>query len=60
VAGLLLLYVAPPVTCLVGLATGSAVAWLLMTASYLPPVRYARQPLVLALAPPVTPSGTCS
>ena len=59
-AGLLLLYVAPPVTCLVGLATGSAdaaiaggVAWLLMTASYLPQVRYARQSLVLALTLPV-------
>jgi hopene-associated glycosyltransferase HpnB len=60
VLGLLLVYVAPPVTWVVGLATGSVpaavaggVAWLLMTASYLPQVRYARQPLVLALTLPV-------
>lgn len=60
VAGLLLIYVAPPVTCLVGLATGSyavavagGVGWLLMTASYLPQVRYARQPAALALSLPV-------
>lgn len=60
VVGLLLVYVAPPVTCIVGLAIGSpaaavagGVGWLLMTASYLPQVRYARQPLPLALTLPV-------
>jgi hopene-associated glycosyltransferase HpnB len=60
VAGLLLVYLAPPITCVVGLATGSLAAavaggfaWLLMTASYLPQVRYAGQPPVLALTLPV-------
>jgi hopene-associated glycosyltransferase HpnB len=60
VAGLLLIYLAPPVTCVVGLAAGSpaaavagGVGWLLMTASYLPQVRYAGQPVVLALTLPV-------
>jgi hopene-associated glycosyltransferase HpnB len=60
VAGLLLIYLAPPVTCVVSLATGSpaaavagGVAWLLMTASYLPQVRYTRQPVILALTLPV-------
>jgi hopene-associated glycosyltransferase HpnB len=59
VAGLLLVYLAPVVTCVVGLATGSAVAavaggvaWLLMTASYLPQVRYTGLPPVLALTLP--------
>ena len=59
-AGLLLVYVGPPVTCLAGLATGSTaaavaggVAWLLMTASYLPQVRYARQPVALSLTLPI-------
>ena len=60
VVGLLLIYVAPPVTCIAGVALGSpaaaiagGTAWLLMTASYLPQVRYARQPLPLALTLPV-------
>jgi hypothetical protein len=59
VLGLLLVYAAPVVTCLAGVAAGRPVpavagglAWLLMTASYLPQVRYARQPLVLALSLP--------
>jgi hopene-associated glycosyltransferase HpnB len=60
VAGLLLVYLAPVVTCLAGLAAGSAVAaaagglaWLLMTASYLPQVRYSGLPAVLALTLPL-------
>jgi hopene-associated glycosyltransferase HpnB len=59
VLGLLLVYVAPVVTCLAGLAAGRPVAavagglaWLLMTGSYLPQIRYARQPAVLALTLP--------
>jgi hopene-associated glycosyltransferase HpnB len=59
VAGLLLLFVAPPTTCLAGLAAGYAVpavaggvAWLLLTASYLPQVRYTGQPAALALTLP--------
>jgi hopene-associated glycosyltransferase HpnB len=59
VAGLLLLFVAPPVTCLAGLAAGyvlpagaGGLAWLLLTASYLPQVRYAGQPAGLALTLP--------
>jgi hopene-associated glycosyltransferase HpnB len=60
VAGLLLVYVAPVVTCLAGLAAGSpvaavagGVAWALMTASYLPQVRYSGLPAPLALTLPV-------
>jgi hopene-associated glycosyltransferase HpnB len=60
VAGLLLVYVAPVVTCLTGLAAGSPVAavagglaWALMTASYLPQVRYSGLPAPLALTLPV-------
>jgi hopene-associated glycosyltransferase HpnB len=59
VAGLLLVYVAPVATCLAGIAAGRPVAavagglaWLLMTASYLPQVRYAGQPVVVALSLP--------
>jgi len=59
VLGLLLVYVAPVATCLAGLAVGRPVAavagglaWLLMTASYLPQVRYAGQPVVAALSLP--------
>lgn len=59
VAGLLLVYVAPVACCVAGLAAGDVVAaaagglaWLLMTASYLPQVRYCRQPAVLALTLP--------
>ncbi len=59
VVGLLLVYVVPPAACLSGLATGDALAavaggsaWLLMTASYLPQLRYAGQPPGLALTLP--------
>ncbi|WPO75295.1 MULTISPECIES: glycosyltransferase [unclassified Streptomyces] len=55
VAGLALVYLAPPLTLVAGLATGDApaaatggLAWLLMTATYLPMLRYYRQPLWLA------------
>lgn len=60
VVGLLLVYLAPVICCLTGLATGDPVAagagglaWLLMTASYLPQVRYAGQPAVMTLTLPV-------
>jgi hypothetical protein len=59
VVGLLLVYVAPPVTCLAGAVAGQppaaaagGLAWLLMTASYLPQVRYAGQPAAVALTLP--------
>jgi hopene-associated glycosyltransferase HpnB len=59
VLGLLVVYVAPVAACVAGLAAGRPVAavagglaWLLMTASYLPQVRYAGQPAVLALTLP--------
>ncbi|MGA4847358.1 glycosyltransferase [Streptomyces sp. G5(2025)] len=55
VAGLALVYLAPPATLVAGLTTGDApaatmggLAWLLMTATYLPMLRYYRQPLWLA------------
>ncbi|MFF3643494.1 glycosyltransferase [Streptomyces sp. NPDC002564] len=55
VAGLAVVYLAPPVALCAGLATGNAVAagagglaWLVMTATYLPMLRYYRQPLWLA------------
>ncbi|MFD4633579.1 glycosyltransferase [Streptomyces sp. NPDC058284] len=55
VGGLALVYLAPPVTLFAGLATGSraaavagGLAWLVMTATYLPMLRYYRQPLWLA------------
>ncbi|MEU7649765.1 glycosyltransferase [Streptomyces huasconensis] len=55
VAGLALVYLAPPVTLVAGLAAGDApaattggLAWLLMTATYLPMLCYYRQPLWLA------------
>ncbi|KOU38478.1 glycosyltransferase [Streptomyces sp. WM6378] len=61
VAGLALVYLAPPVTFVAGLATGSAgavwaggAAWLVMTGTYLPMLRHYRQPLVLAPALPFT------
>jgi hopene-associated glycosyltransferase HpnB len=60
VVGLLLVYVAPVATCLAGLAAGSAVAagagglaWLLMTASYLPQLRYTGLAPARALTLPV-------
>ncbi|WP_030776390.1 glycosyltransferase [Streptomyces sp. NRRL S-920] len=61
VAGLAVVYLAPPVTLVAGLATGSApaataggLAWLVMTGTYLPMLRYYRQPLPLAPLLPVT------
>jgi hopene-associated glycosyltransferase HpnB len=59
VVGLLLVYVAPVATCVAGLASGSVpaavaggLAWLLMTGSYLPQVRYCGLPAALALSLP--------
>jgi hypothetical protein len=59
VVGLLLVYVAPVATCVAGLVAGAPVAavagglaWLLMTASYLPQVRYTGLPAVWALTLP--------
>jgi hopene-associated glycosyltransferase HpnB len=55
VAGLALVYLAPPVALVAGLATGhgltallGGLAWLLMTATYVPMLRYYAQPLWLA------------
>ncbi|ATL25854.1 glycosyltransferase [Streptomyces formicae] len=55
VAGLALVYLVPPVALFAGLATGNAVAatagglaWLVMTGTYLPMLRYYRLPLLLA------------
>ncbi|GAA4091985.1 glycosyltransferase [Streptomyces hundungensis] len=61
VAGLALVYLAPPLTFAAGLAGGSpaaawagGLAWLVMTGTYLPMLRYYRQPLVLAPTLPFT------
>ncbi|WP_186001038.1 glycosyltransferase [Streptomyces sp. IB201691-2A2] len=61
VAGLAVVYLVPPVALFVGLALGNAgavvaggLAWLLMTLTYLPMLRYYRQPLWLAPSLPVT------
>ncbi|RCH70788.1 glycosyltransferase [Streptomyces sp. SDr-06] len=61
VAGLALVYLAPPVTFFAGLATGSpgaawagGLAWLVMAGTYLPMLRYYRQRPVLALTLPFT------
>lgn len=61
VLGLALIYLAPPAALFVGLATGSAVpavlgglAWLVMTATYIPMLRYYRQTLWLAPLLPFT------
>jgi hopene-associated glycosyltransferase HpnB len=61
VLGLALVYLVPPVALLAGLAAGSAVpavlgglAWLLMTATYLPMLSYYRQTLWLAPLLPFT------
>lgn len=61
VLGLALIYLFPPVALLGGLATGSAVpavlggvAWLVMTATYIPMLRYYRQTLWLAPLLPFT------
>ncbi|MFD0070023.1 glycosyltransferase, partial [Streptomyces sp. NPDC127574] len=61
VAGLALVYLVPPVALLAGLATGTVweaaaggLAWVLMAATYLPMLRYYRQPRWLAPLLPVT------
>ncbi|MEU6762230.1 glycosyltransferase [Streptomyces sp. NPDC046853] len=61
VLGLALIYLAPPAALAAGLATGSAVpavlgglAWLVMTATYIPMLRYYRQTLWLAPLLPFT------
>ncbi|MEU5779357.1 glycosyltransferase [Streptomyces venezuelae] len=61
VAGLAVVYLVPPVALVAGLVTGSpaaavagGLAWLVMTATYLPMLRYYRQPLALALLLPGT------
>jgi hopene-associated glycosyltransferase HpnB len=61
VAGLALIYLVPPVAVVVGPVTGStatslfgALAWLVMTGTYVPMLRYYRQPLWLAPLLPFT------
>ncbi|MET9375961.1 glycosyltransferase [Streptomyces sp. NPDC002992] len=61
VAGLAVVYLAPPVALLAGLADGDGVAawagglaWAVMAGTYLPMLRYYRQPLWLALTLPFT------
>ncbi|MGZ3097657.1 glycosyltransferase [Streptomyces sp. H72] len=61
VAGLALVYLVPPVAVVVGAVTGSAVAavlgaaaWLVMAGTYLPMLRYYRQPGWLAPLLPFT------
>jgi hopene-associated glycosyltransferase HpnB len=61
VAGLALVYLVPPVALIAGLAGGDAataviggLAWLVMTGTYAPMLRYYRQPLWLAPLLPFT------
>lgn len=61
VAGLALVYLVPPVALVAGLAGGDAataacggLAWLVMTGTYVPMLRYYRQPLWLAPLLPFT------
>ncbi|MFG3181382.1 glycosyltransferase [Streptomyces nigra] len=61
IAGLALVYLVPPVALAVGAASGDKVAavlgglaWLVMTGTYVPMLRYYRQPLWLAPLLPVT------
>lgn len=61
VLGLAVVFLAPPVTTVVGGVTGSypaaalgAAGWLLMAATYVPMLRYYRQPAVAALLLPFT------
>lgn len=61
VAGLVLVYLVPPVAVIVGAVTGSGVAavlgaaaWLVMTGTYVPMLRHYRQPLWLAPLLPFT------
>lgn len=53
VAGLALIYLVPPVAALAGVVPG-AVAWAVMAATYVPILRYYRQPLWLAPTLPFT------
>lgn len=61
VLGLVVVYLVPPVAFVAGLVTGSTAAvvaggpaWVLMTATYVPMLRYYRQPLGLAPLLPFT------
>ncbi|MFF0223082.1 glycosyltransferase [Streptomyces sp. NPDC004629] len=61
VAGLALVYLVPPVALVAGAATGStaaavtgALAWLVMTGTYVPMLRYYRLPPWLAVSLPLT------
>lgn len=61
VAGLALVYLVPPVALVVGLVAGNTattvlggLAWLVMTGTYVPMLRYYRQPLWLAPLLPFT------
>ncbi|MFB6612890.1 glycosyltransferase [Streptomyces sp. NPDC056367] len=61
VAGLVLVYLVPPAALLAGLVSGhpavawaGGLAWLLMAGTYLPMLRYYRQPAVLAPLLPFT------
>ncbi|GAA2271653.1 glycosyltransferase [Streptomyces atrovirens] len=61
VAGLVLVYLVPPVAVVAGAVTGSgaavvlgAAAWLVMSGTYVPMLRYCRQPLWLAPLLPFT------
>jgi hopene-associated glycosyltransferase HpnB len=61
VLGLVLVYLVPPLALLVGLTAGSAptagcgaLAWVVMTGTYVPMLRHYRQPLWLAPALPFT------
>lgn len=61
VLGLALVYLVPPLALVAGVAAGSApvavlggLAWAVMTATYVPMVRYYREPLWLALLLPFT------
>ncbi|MEV5934887.1 glycosyltransferase [Streptomyces sp. NPDC052079] len=63
VAGLMLVYLVPPLAVLAGAVTGSAVAallgaaaWLVMSGTYVPMLRYCRLPLWPALLLPFTAS----
>ncbi|MFD6286374.1 glycosyltransferase [Streptomyces sp. NPDC060205] len=61
VAGLAVVYLVPPVALVAGVVTGArlaaaagGLAWLVMTGTYLPMLRYYRQPLALAPLLPFT------
>ncbi|MEU2509623.1 glycosyltransferase [Streptomyces sp. NPDC007863] len=61
VAGLVLVYLVPPAACVAGLVSGDApaawaggAAWAVMTGTYLPMLRYYRQPVWTAPLLPIT------